>query len=63
MGSKRTYWYMGAVTSFGKIVHPKWTASTIARSEKEALRNLTYQYKTTHNLLPKAKIELPGKLY
>lgn len=63
MGSKRTYWYVGHVTSFGKIIDRKWTGSTKATSEAEARRNLTYQYKISHKLLPKAKIELPGKLY
>lgn len=60
-GYKR-YSYDGPVEEFGKCVTQRWTASTVAPSEKKALSNLTYQYKKEFGKMPNAQIRLPGKL-
>lgn len=56
------YLYEGPVTKFGNCIDNRWTGVTYARNEKEAKRNLIYQYKVYHDLLPTANITLPGKL-
>lgn len=56
------YAYMGAVTSFDKIIVPYWYATTTAVSADKARSNLTYRFKKENSLLPGAKIELPGKI-
>ena len=56
------YEYSGQIIEFGKVIMENWTGSTYADSEKEARRNLSYQFKKKYNKLPNAKIELKGKL-
>jgi hypothetical protein len=57
-----TYSYDGPVLEFGKVVSTRWSASTYARSEKEARRNLVYQFKQKYGKTVITKIELPGKI-
>ena len=56
------YAYCGPVMEFGKCISRKWEASTFAISEKKALSNFAYQYKSAHNKGPATKITLPGKI-
>lgn len=60
--NKHTYWYIGSVATFGKIIDRNWKASTRAKSVEEARRNLIYQYKKSHNMLPNYQIELVDKI-
>lgn len=55
------YAYNGPVMMFGKCV-TNWKGETMAESEKKAKSNLIYQYKKKNNLVPSAKINLPGEL-
>lgn len=56
------YTYDGPVKSFDRCISSRWQGTTYAVSEKKARSNLVYQYKRSHNMLPDAKIALPGKL-
>lgn len=56
------YSYNGPVMQFDTCINSKWKASTCAISESKARSNLTYQYKKSNNLVPNAKITLPGKI-
>ena len=56
------YSYDGPVLEFGKVISAHWSASTYARSEKEARRNLVYQFKQKYGKTVTTKIELPGKI-
>lgn len=56
------YIYDGPVMFFDSCVCGKWQSETMATSEKKAKSNLAYQYKRNNNLVPSAKITLPGKL-
>lgn len=56
------YSYDGPVMKFGMCIDGRWTGTTYARTEQEAKRNLIYQYKVYHDMLPTAKITLPEKL-
>lgn len=59
---KHRYSYYGPVKEFGTIVSNKWSAETVAASDKKARSNLVYQYKKSHGLTSDCKITLPGKL-
>lgn len=56
------YVYNGPVESFDKPIADQWYGETLASSEKKAKSNLTYQFKKCNNLLPTAKISLPGEI-
>lgn len=56
------YVYEGPVMEFEKPIAYNWKASTYAPSESKARNNLTYRFKKLHNLIPSAKITLPGKI-
>jgi len=56
------YEYCGPVMAFGKCISRNWKATTFAISEKKALSNFAYQYKTSHGTGPATKITLPGKI-
>lgn len=58
----KLYFYDGPVKSFGKIVSEKWHGETRAISESKARTNLEFQYKKYRGLVPKAKVEFPGKI-
>lgn len=62
MSKLNYYQYAGPVTVFGKCVANMWLGSTYAASEKKAKSNLSYQFKQQNNLLPCAKVELPGNI-
>lgn len=54
--------YSGPVVRFDTYIERDWKASTWAPTKKKALSNLAYRYKRDHDIIPSAKIELPGKL-
>jgi len=56
------YIYNGPVMKFDICVADNWEASTYAANEKKARSNLAYQYKKKNNLMPSAKIILPGEI-
>lgn len=55
------YHYKGPVMLFGKWAGD-FEGETIANSEAEARRNLTYQAKKKFNRIPGAQLGLPGKI-
>lgn len=55
------YYYKGPVMLFGKWAG-NFEGETMAGSEAEARRNLTYQAKKKFNKLPSAKIGLAGPI-
>lgn len=57
------YNYSGPVSRYGKPLTLLWQGETTARNESEARSHLAYKFKTQHNLVPNAKIELPGKIF
>ena len=57
-----TYIYEGPVMSFETCVTSLWVGETQAVSESKAKANLTYRWKKEHDLVPSAKITLPGKI-
>jgi hypothetical protein len=57
-----TYCYDGPVLEFEKVVANRWTSRTRAVSEKTALCNFAYQFKTQNNRVANVKITLPGKI-
>lgn len=52
------YEYTGYITSFGKVVDPKWKGDTQAISTSKAHINLCFQAKKHMGLEPFAKVEL-----
>lgn len=56
------YQYSGPVTEFGRCIDNRWTGQTMANSEGEAKRNLTYQYKKQHGKAPNSRVQLPEKV-
>lgn len=56
------YVYDGPVESFNKPIANQWYGETLAPSVKKARSNLAYQFKKYNNLLPTAKISLPGEI-
>lgn len=60
--SEREYTYIGPVLYFDRCVQNRWIGTTKAISDKQALTNLTYQYKMQNGYKPNTKISLPGKL-
>lgn len=58
----KEYTYSGPVMEFDHCIHARWTATTLASSEKKALSNLAFRYKRDHNRAPNAMITLPGKI-
>lgn len=58
-----TYYYDGPVYIFEQCVCSKWYGETRATTAGRALSNLKYQYKKSRNLIPNAKVELPGEVY
>lgn len=58
---KKTYIYKGPVMLFDNCIERSWTAETWAVSMAKARSNLTYRYKSEHDLDRRAKISLPGK--
>ena len=55
------YHYKGSVMQFGKEIARNWEGCTYAVSERKALNNLSFQYKTQHKLAKTAKILLVSK--
>lgn len=55
---KSKYHYNGPVYMHQKMIADKWEGDTWAPSDAKALSNLSYRYKTTHNLIPGTKIIL-----
>lgn len=55
---KSKFSYDGPVTTFGKLIAERWAATTWAPTEKRALANLSYRFKTEYNLSPGTRIEL-----
>lgn len=62
MQAKRKYKYDGPVMVFGQCVASHWRGETTAESESKAKSNLAYQYKSQNNLVPGAKVTLPGEV-
>lgn len=61
--NKSKYHYNGPVYQFEKYIG-NWEGDTWAISDKKALANLSYRYKTENNLLSSVKIRLdPDYLY
>lgn len=56
------YAYKGPVMSYGKLLMNNYVAKTMAPTPGKAKSNIIYNYKIGHNMLPGAKIELPGKI-
>ncbi len=57
------YYYIGPVLRFDACISSKWSASTMATTERKARSNLQYQFKKANNLAANTKITLPGELY
>lgn len=55
------YLYEGPVMKFDTCIVNKWKAYSCALTEAEARSNLAYRFKIQNNLLPGARISLPGK--
>lgn len=55
--AKSKFHYKGPVFKVGTYIGD-WEGDTWAPSEAKALANLCFRYKTTHNLVPSAKISL-----
>ena len=58
----KMYSYEGPVMEFNRCIANKWSGSTYASTEKKALSNLAYQFKTQYGRSPNSKITLPGKI-
>ena len=56
------YMYSGPVEEFGRCIDSKWSAETVASSEKKARSNLVFRYKMETGRAPYSKISLPGKI-
>ena len=56
------YLYSGPVKEFDTIINNKWTATTLAPSERKARSNLACRYKLEHGKALDAMIKLPGKI-
>lgn len=56
------YMYSGPVEEFGRCIDSKWSAETVASSEKKARSNLVFRYKAETGRAPYSKISLPGKI-
>ena len=54
--------YKGPVMKFDTCVATNWTDTTYAVSEAKARSNFAYRYKMMNNLVPSAKITMPGKI-
>lgn len=55
---KHYYIYKGPVKMFDDIIDSDWSASTVAKTYKQALNNLTYRYKKEHKYSINTKITL-----
>ena len=62
MSDKARYIYRGPVMGFDRLLCSVFEAETVASSEKEAKRNLEYQFKKKANLSPTSFITLSGKI-
>lgn len=58
---KFEYNYSGPVCAFGHRICHRWDGTTLATSEKQALNNLSFQYKSMCALSVTTKIELDPK--
>ena len=58
---RKSYFYSGPVYRFNNIVKKKWTGSTTALSEKQALSNLTYKCKVALGVVIDTRIHLDPK--
>lgn len=58
---KKEYNYSGPVCAFGHCICHKWESTTWADSEKKALTNLAFQYKSMCALSVTTKIDLDPK--
>lgn len=56
------YRYIGPVMEFDRLICSKWQGETVAVGEREAKRNLSYQFKKQTNRTINTRITLPGKL-
>lgn len=56
------YIYKGPVYMFDRLIADQWEAETMAKSERKAKTNVTYQFKKDNHILPGTKISLPGKI-
>ena len=60
--TRKIYNYVGPVMRFDRCIENNWNASTYACSERQALNNLKYRYRKTHNLARNSDVSLPGKI-
>lgn len=58
---KSKFVYDGPVMQFDKLIMQKWHGETWATSERKALSNLSYRFKTEHNMVAGAKIALDAE--
>ena len=58
---KAKYSYKGAVLHFDRVVDASWSGETMAVSEKQAISNLTYQFRKKFNYSETASIRLLEK--
>lgn len=58
---KYEYVYEGPIYLFDKSVMDVWSGRTFAKSEKKALANLTYQFKSKFGYSAKSKYRLDPK--
>ena len=56
-----TFSYNGPVSMFGKVVCNKFSAETMAVSDKKALINIAYQFKKQYGYVPSVAIKLEAK--
>lgn len=60
---KKLYSYTGSILTDEKIAAFKWHGETFARSKKEAIRNLSYQFSMQrYGTKPNKKIYFPNSL-
>lgn len=58
----KKYTYTGPVMRFNECVANEWTDVTYAPTKAKARSNLAYKFKKQFNLVPSARITLPGKI-
>lgn len=60
------YTYEGPVVLSGKVIMDKWTAKTTAKTQKKAISNLKWRFKSVFGNLAMpisiSRLSLPGKL-
>lgn len=56
------YSYDGPVMLFNQCVENNWHGETVAKTERKAKSNLTYQWKKRNNRVAGSVVTLPGKV-